>query len=381
MENITICIINQFGYNLYNKNCKEEALGGAEVQLYLLSNELIKDPRLNVYVLTGKYIHKKKKLEVFNKIKLYQVLPIKILPIRRTFFNIISSIIKFFIILNKIDPDIIIQRTAGFATALCALYCRIFRKKFVYSISSNTNVNGEDTKGIYGKLYVFGLSQASYIVAQSLEQIKILEKWQNRKFSNISVIKSGYHITASNYGIKNTILWVARAERLKRPEFFLELAENFPNQQFVMICNKSREIEYWKEIKKKADKIPNLVFVPFVLFEEINKYFINSKVFINTSTYEGFPNTFIQAIKNKTPILSLDINPDNFLTKHKCGIVCNNNFKQMVYNLDLFLTNQDLYNKFSENALSYFKKNHDIHRIRMEWIDLIIKLNSNTISD
>jgi len=87
-------------------------------------------------------------------------------------------------------------------------------------------VNGEDTKGIYGKLYAFGLSQASFIVAQSLEQIKILEKWQNRKFSKITVIKSGYHITPSNYGIKNTILWVARAERLKRPEIFLELAEN-----------------------------------------------------------------------------------------------------------------------------------------------------------
>ena len=90
MENITICIINQFGYNLYNKNCKEEALGGAEVQLYLLSKELIKDPRLSVYVLTGKYIHKKKKLEVYNEVKLYQILPIKFLPIRRTFFNVIK---------------------------------------------------------------------------------------------------------------------------------------------------------------------------------------------------------------------------------------------------------------------------------------------------
>ena len=381
MENITICIINQFGYNLYNKNCKEEALGGAEVQLYLLSNELVKDPRLNLYVLSGKYIQKKEKFEIFNKIKLYQVLPIKFLPIRRTFFKIIESIIKFFIILKKIDPDIIIQRTSGFSTALCALYCRIFRKKFVYSISSNTNVNGKDAKGIYGKFYAFGLSQASYIVAQSFEQIKILEKWQNRKFSKISVIKSGYHITPPNYEIKNTILWVARAEKLKRPEIFLELAENFPAQQFVMICNKSRDIEYWKEIKKKAGKISNLVFIPFVSFKDINKYFKYSKIFINTSIYEGFPNTFIQAIKNKTPILSLDINPDKFLTIHECGIVCDNNFKQMVHNLDLLLTDQDLYNKFSENALNYFKKNHDIHKIRIEWIDLIIKLTSNAISD
>ena len=76
MENITICIINQFGYNLYNKNCKEEALGGAEVQLYLLSNELVKDPRLNLYVLSGKYIQKKKNLKFLiklNSIKYYRL--------------------------------------------------------------------------------------------------------------------------------------------------------------------------------------------------------------------------------------------------------------------------------------------------------------------
>lgn len=369
-----VCIINQFGYNLYNQNCKEEALGGAEVQLYLLSKELADDPRLDVYVLTGKYINKETKLEIYNKIKLYQVLPLKIFPIRKNSFNLIFNILKFFIILKKINPDIIIQRAAGFSTALCALYCRIFKRKFVYSISSITNVNGEDAKGFYGKLYLFGLLKASYIVAQSLEQINILERWQNKKLTNISVIKSGHHITPPNLENKFTILWVARAERLKRPEIFLKLTENFPNQKFVMICNKSRDIDYWRYIKEKASKIINLTFLPYVLFDDINKYFINSKVFINTSIYEGFPNTFIQAMKNKTPILSLKINPDNVITNHKCGIVCNNCYNKMVNNLKLLLTNQDLYNKLSENALRYAKEHHDIDKISMKWINLLIKL-------
>lgn len=235
-------------------------------------------------------------------------------------------------------------------------------------------MNGEDAKGIFGKIYAFGIAQASYIVAQSLEQIKILEKWQNRKISNISVIKSGYHISPFNNEIKNTILWVGRAQGLKRPEIFLKIAENFPDENFIIICNKGTYIEYWNEIKEKADKIPNLTFVPFVLFENIDNYFKESKVFINTSTYEGFPNTFVQAAKSKTPILSLRINPDRFLTKYKCGIVCDNNIKKMVNNLELLLTNQDLYNKFSENALRYAKEHHDIDKISMKWINLLIKL-------
>ena len=143
---------------------------------------------------------------------------------------------------------------------------------------------------------------------------------------------------------------------------------------YQRIINPSVSNNYKFKFKDKADKLPNLTFVPFVLFENIDSYFKESKVFINTSTYEGFPNTFVQVAKNKTPIISLNVNPDKFLTKYKCGIVCDNNIKKMVNNLELLLTNQDLYNKFSENALRYAKEHHDIDKISMKWINLLIKL-------
>ncbi len=344
-------------------------IGGAEVQLFLLSKAFSNNKNFDVNIIAGDYNLKQRKTKIYKNIKVHIIIPRNrnaIIPIKKYILLLLKLI--------KLKPDIIIQRTATPKSGIIAFYCKIFKKKFVYSIASDYDVNGVSAKGILGNLYKFGLTRASYIIAQSINQIKILEKWQNRKFFNISVIKSGYHIIPTNLEKKNTVLWVGRATRGKRPEIYLKIAKFFPNQTFIMICNKGKNIEYWKKIKEEACKIPNLIFIPAVLFEKINEYFNRAKVFINTSISEGFPNTFIQASKNKTPILSLNVNPDKFITKYECGFVCNNKFKKMVNNLEILLTNQDLYNKFSENAFKYVKEKHNINKISKKWIDLLIEL-------
>ena len=367
-EQIRICIVSFNIISLFFPQMKV-TYGGAEVQLFLLSKAFSKSKNFDVNIITGDYNLKQRKTKKYKNIKVHIIIALNrnaIFPIK----NYILLLVK----LIKLKPDIIIQRSATPRTGIIAFYRKIFKKKFVYSIAHDYDVNGVHAKGILGNLYTFGLTRASYIIAQNLNQIKILEKWQNRKFFNISVIKSGYHIIPPNLEMKNTVLWVARAIRWKRPETYLKIADFFPNQTFIMICNKGTNIKYWKEIKEKACTIPNLIFITFVLFEEINKYFKNAKVFINTSTHEGFPNTFIQAAKNKTPILSLNVNPDKFLTKYECGFFCDNNFKKMVNNLEILLTNQDLYDKFSENAFKFVKEQHNINKISKKWINLLIEL-------
>jgi len=367
-KQIRICIVDFHITSLFFPQM-EIPHGGAEVQLFLLSKAFSNNKNFDVNIIAGDYNLKQRKTKKYKNIKVHIIIALNrnaIFPIK----NYILLLVK----LIKLKPDIIIQRTATPKTGIIAFYCKIFKKKFVYSIAHDYNVNGIAAKGILGNLYAFGLTRASYIIAQNLNQIKILEKWQNRKFFNISVIKSGYHIIPPNLEMKNTVLWVARAVRWKRPEIYLKIVDFFPNQTFIMICNKGTNIEYWKEIKEKACKIPNLTFIPFVLFEKINKYFENAKVFINTSTHEGFPNTFIQAAQNKTPILSLNVNTDKFITKYECGFFCDNKFKKMVKNLEILLTNQDLYDKFSENAFKYVKEQHDINKISKKWMDLLFEL-------
>jgi len=367
---IQICIFNHFGYSLYNNQSKV-LFGGSEIQLYLLSKAFAEKENFEVHVITGDY-DLKKKVNNYDKIYIHVSL-----PIRGHLINYLKGFINLSSILMKIKPDVIIQRASGIPTFFFALYCRFFKKRFIYSIASQKDVIKGGKAGISHKLYKYGLNNASYIVAQNEDQISYLESWRNKSIRNIKVIKNAFEIREVDVKDKKTILWVGRSVTEKRPELFLKLAEYFPNKKFVFICNKfyhPKSWNYWNNLHKRALQLPNVEFLEFVPFNEIDYYFKNAKVFVNTSLHEGFPNTFIQALIHKTPIISLNVDPDNFLTKYKCGINCNNDFTKMIEQLRALIEDQDLYDSFSNNTFNYVKKNHDISKISNEWILLIEKL-------
>ena len=372
-KKIKLCIISHFGYPLYNKKCIETDIGGgAGVQLYLLSKEFAKKNTINVNVITGNHKIHKNRIETYQNIKIFKVLPLK-----RTFLNVLKFIIIFFLTLIQIKPDIVIQRTASPSTGLCAFYCKLFRKKFIYSISNKPEVNGKAEKGVLGKFYKYGLNNATIIIAQNNNQIFELEKYKKRKIGNIKVIKSGYNIIKKDNIEKKNILWVSRAIKWKRAEIFLKLAQKMPNKDFIIICNQANNNIYWNTISDNAFKIHNLKFLDFIPFHKIDRYFLEAKIFINTSVYEGFPNTFIQAFMNKTPVISLNVNPDEILTKNKIGIFCHDDLKKMEFSINQLFENKELYDSYSKNAFNYVKNNHDIKIISKKWFELIEKIIDN----
>ena len=368
MEIIKICIISHFGYPLYNENCSSQFGGGSEVQLYLLSKEFSKNENIEVSVLTGNYGNKNVHIEIKDKIKIYKVLPLK-----RSSINYFKFSLNFFFYLHKINPDIVIQRAISITTGLAAFYCKLFNKKFIYSIANKPDVEDSIKKGVMYKIFRFGLRNADFIVAQNNEQMKLLHELGYKSSSQALILKSGYPIINKEEATisKLDILWVGRAVNWKRPELFLKLALIFKNRSFTMICSKYINQEYWEDLKNLSEKISNLKFIEFVKFSEIDNYFKKAKVYINTSIYEGFPNTFLQAFKYGTPVISLNVNPNNIFDKYNIGYYCNNNFDLLKEKLYELMQNSALQEMVGRNSYSYVSKFHDIEIIGKYWIKLI----------
>ena len=363
---INLCLVAPYIYSLFNKK-SSVPFGGAEVQLYLLSKEFSRNNKINVNIITGIYNLKKNIIEYYNNIKIFSSLSLEIKK-----FALLKYYIKLFFTLIRVAPDIVIQRTGGMETGICALYCNIFKKKFVFSIANDDDVKKDKKIGIIiNNFYQYGLKNADYIVAQKIEQIKFLEKWKKKKINNIKVIKSGHIIQNLNNMEKNYILWVGRAIRWKRPELFLKLSKCFPDVSFIMICRKSFDHNYWKKLYSEAQEINNIQFIEFVPFLEINKIFSNAKIFINTSIpREGFPNTYIQALMNMAPVIALTVDPDDFLIINKCGFNSKNDFNKMKDFLNYLITNKKELEFYSNNSYDYIKKNHNIYTVSKEWIKL-----------
>lgn len=368
MEKIKLCIVSSRIYSLFNEQC-QVPFGGAEVQLSLLSKEFIKNKSIQLRIITGNYDIKKIRSERHNNILFFISQPLS-----KKILNYLKRPINLFLTLRKVKPDLVIQRVGGIETGICALYTKIFRKKFIYSIAHDHEVIKNGITGISGLFYRIGLKLADLIISQSDNQTIELELWKNKKFKNIKTINSGYEIPTHTKGSKDCILWVGRAVYWKRPRVFLRLAKKFPNEQFIIICNKDNNINYWDKLNSEAKEIGNVKFIEHVPFQKIDEFFKNSRIFINTSIKEGFPNTFIQSLKNKIPIISLNVDPDNFLTRNKIGMFCNNKFSEMVENLKLLLETQELYETYSRTGFLYVQKNHDIREISNGWIRLITKL-------
>jgi len=364
-KTIKICFVSLLAYSLFNKK-SHSSFGGAEVQLFNIVNELSNRNNINIDFIVG-HNSDKHATELFKKIKILKVVNLS----KENILNKITSAFRLFYYLIKSNSNIYIQRSAGAETGLVALYCKLFHKKFIYMTAHEIDCNGEYRKKnrFLGLLYEFGLKNAHLVITQNNDHKKILKKNYN---INATIISNGFDIPNKIYSnTRDYILWVARLENWKQPEIFLNLAKKFPKEKFIMIAPSLSDKHYSNKIRSIAEKMKNLQSIPSVPFSEINSYFAKAKIFINTSTFEGFPNTFVQATMYGTPIISLNVNPVNFLNKYNCGYCANGDIDKLHQFTQKLLTDNKTWKQMSSNARKYAKENHDIKKNIIKLINLI----------
>lgn len=307
-----ICFISLRSYPLFTKKSLDY-FGGAEVQMSLIAKALAKDKKFQVSLIVGDYgqqaVIKQDKLVLYRSFK------------RGRFFPF--EVIRFFRLLKKINADIYVERTMNIKVCLVALFCRFLEKKFVYMLAHNWDCHVSISRYLSLKL-------ANLIVAQTKDQQKqLLRNWKLSSFLLPSILPSTKALQGK-ISQRDRILWVGRADKWKRPEIFLKLVSLFPRQKFVMICRQGNNPYYFQQIFTQLQPLPNLEFFSEIPFSQIDNFFQQAKIFVNTSTAEGFPNTFLQAGLNQVPILSLSVNPDKFISHYQCGLVAENRLSRLV---------------------------------------------------
>ncbi len=110
---------------------------------------------------------------------------------------------------------------------------------------------------------------------------------------------------------------------------------------------------------REAQSLPNITLIERVPFEEIERYFAAARLFVNTSTFEGFPNTFLQAAKYGVPTVATDVDPGSMLSQRGGGVTCGGDFERFVESVRQLMTDEDEYAKRSAAALTYVRTYHD----------------------
>ncbi len=110
-----------------------------------------------------------------------------------------------------------------------------------------------------------------------------------------------------------TVCYIARLDRRKRPQLFLDLAEKFPEVDFL-VAGKSRNKAWEESLHRRYGHLENLKLLGFVdqfASDQHSEILSKSWVFVNTATREAMPNSILEATAHSCSILSY-VDPDGF---------------------------------------------------------------------
>jgi len=355
------------------------SIGGAEVQIQILSNEMAKRNK-KVYLLTAP-----------DQIPPDDNSAIEYVPFKEV-ENYEINVQTFSDLLYKIKPDILYQRGRKLWTWYTGQFAKQSNSKFIFAASMD--IDCYKTKLLFRKprsayeaykrvkkfkknykideLTLKGMKAANRILAQTNMQKHLLTK--NLKLE--STIFPNLHPSEDLNEIKKnsppTIVWIANLKKWKQPEVFLKLVEEHNNlhAKFIMAGNLS-DSSYADLIDKVKKVNKNFSYLGPITFEKSNELLNQATIFINTSGMEeGFPNTFIQSWLRKTPTITLNFDPDCLIEENQLGFKADD-YDGLVTYIKMLLDNSTLRKEMGNNAYTFAKKNFSIENKMDEFIKLI----------
>lgn len=362
-----ICFLSLLSYPLLTgKNLGYT--GGAEVEQVHLGTELVAQGHSVCFVT---YYYGQEQIENVSGIEIVKTYD-------REKASEINTLLKYRSIwsaLKKANADIYFHE-AG-ATGVLPLFCCLNRKKFVYRIPSDAVVLGRPYfPGSYGYnskiVEALEIKGADVVIGQSDFQKRILLE----RFGVESVvIKNGLAIpqVGCEKSVPPFVLWVGSISNVKNPEPFIELARSLPNVHFEMVGGRTKDREPFEKVKRAAKTLSNFKYHGFVPYPKVNDYFKKATIFVSTSRIEGFPNTFIQAWAHYTPVVSLNVDPDNIIQNEKVGFR-SGTFKQLLTDVATLLSDEMLRKTMGENARKYVEKEHDIRKAVKKYVEIFEKI-------
>jgi glycosyltransferase involved in cell wall biosynthesis len=298
-----VCFVAPTTWPILSGNCEIPVVGGAEVQQSVIAPALAaRGYRVSMICLD----YGQPDATVVNGVTVYKTYrPEEGIPVLRFLHPRLTSLWST---LKRVDADVYYQRTAAIATAVTAEFCRRHGRHSIYAGASDVDFipGKEDIQYARDrKIFAHGVRRVDKVLVQNEAQRKTLRENYAREgtlIPNCYTPPPGARADRGGY-----VLWVATVRPSKRPELLLELAQRMPGHRFVVIGGSDpgrRAEEYHAAMRQAAERLPNIDFRGFVPFAEADRCFDGARVVINTSLYEGFPNTFLQAWSRGVPTVA-----------------------------------------------------------------------------
>ncbi|MFW5879377.1 MAG: glycosyltransferase family 4 protein [bacterium] len=264
----------------------------------------------------------------------------------------------------------------GHTSGLLAIISKVLRKKFILRISNDYLVDNRYKSNVDWFRYIFykiGFILSEYIICQNSYQHTVLTK----KYPYKTYILSNPYIRCTDnkpapLEKRKFISWIGIMQYQKNVPLLLEVARSLPDYQFKIAGNISKNINHKDQLAiDELSNMPNVSLLGFISADDVLNLLRKSYILINTSHYEGFSNTFLEAFSTGTPVFTLQQNdPSDIITTHNLGYIYKNtdDFKIAFYKV---VQDKSNFNELSSNCIKYMKNNHDLTHQSEKLLDII----------
>jgi len=211
--------------------------------------------------------------------------------------------------LKRADADVYYQRTAAVYTGYLAAFCRMHGRRSIHAGASDVDFIPGRQDIAFARdrwIYEYGVRNVDAVFAQNPSQQENVKKHYGR---DALLVPNCYEAPAgAKADPRGYVLWIATLRAQKRPEIFIEIARRMPRHRFLLVGGSDpgeRGQAYAQAVRAAAAALPNVTVLGFTRFEKADRLFDGARVVVNTSEYEGFPNTFLQAWARGVPTVAL----------------------------------------------------------------------------
>lgn len=282
--------------------------------------------------------------------------------------------------LCELRPDVIYQQMRQSYTAVCAHYASQAQIPFFFQIASDLDLDTSwITNGISANLpfdiaesivSLWGLRHARHIIAQTPRQGRILRE---RFGLNAATVVRNFQPLPASLPPKPSapveVFWVANFKEVKRPELFVQLAESFLGRddlKFTMAGRPSGLRRRFAPLMARIGRTANLQYLGELSIDGVNIRMARAAIHVNTSSFEGFPNTFIQAWAQGAVVATIAVDPDEE-GMEALGIgICAGTFERLRTVIDELARSPERRGGIAERAFAFAQANHSlVHGARL----------------
>jgi glycosyltransferase involved in cell wall biosynthesis len=275
--------------------------------------------------------------------------------------------------LRRADAEAYIVRGGGGHLIAAAAFCRVLRRRLLFSSSSELDFDfaRADRNPRTLRLYKASLRLADDLVVQTRQQRELAR----RAFPDREpvVIPSFAEPAPKGDGDGRYFLWADRLVEYKLPDRYVELAEALPEARFRMVAAVNNETPpgMAERIESAARRLPNLELLPPRPRSRLLEEMRHAVAVVKTSRIEGMPNAFLEAWARGVPVLSLNVDPDAKIADHGIGVAAGGSLERLIAAAGAQWAEPRQRRAMGERARRFIEDVHSPDAVADRWVALL----------